>query len=140
MIIYTDKLLADWQAGRQVWFIALVRPKYRGVQAVVEHERTHIKQWALTTFLTAWACAFAAFVLNKHLGFTCLDLLPLLAVPPSAHGLLYLTMRKYRLWAEVQAYRVSLAYRPDQIDHYANVLASKYKLGLAVHEARELLK
>lgn len=123
MIFYTDKFLKEWMGGRQFWFVAIIRPIHRGKQHIVEHEREHIKQWGLTTFLTAWACAFAAFVLNKHLGFTCLDLLPLLAVPPSAHGLLYLTMRKYRLWAEVQAYRVSLAYRPEKLNNYAKVLA-----------------
>lgn len=139
MIIYTDKFLKNWQGGRQVWFIAIVRPKYRGDQSIVEHEREHIKQWALTTFLAGWVCAFAAFVLHRHLGASCNDLLPLLVVPPSAHGLLYNLLRKYRLWAEVKAHRVSLAYRPEQIEKYVQDIAQHYKLRISTDQAKSLL-
>lgn len=139
MIIYTDKTLASWQAGRQFWCFAVIRPKYRGVQAIVEHEKEHIKQWWLVTFLSALAVGFFAFVAYKHMGVTLEQLAPLAVVPPTMHALLYLTIRKYRQWAEVQAYRVSLSYRPDQLDHYANVLATKYKLRISTERAKSLL-
>ena len=140
MIIYSDKTLKNWQGGRQFWFFAIIRPKYRGDQSIVEHERVHIRQWWMTTLLTAVAVGFGSFVANKHLGVTWEQLAPLVVLPPSTHALLYLTLKKYRLWAEVQAYRVSLAYRPEQLDHYANVLATKYKLNITTSRARELLK
>lgn len=139
MIFYTDKTLKSWQGGRQFWFFAIVRPEHRGKQHIVEHERAHIKQWWLTTLLTATAVGFGSFVANKHLGVTWEQLAPLVFLPPSMHGLLYLMLRNYRLWAEVQAYRVSLAYRPDQLDKYANALATKYKLNITTSRARELL-
>lgn len=140
MILYTDKFLKAWQGGRQFWFFAIVRPKHRGKQDLVEHEKEHIKQWWLTTLLTSAACGFGAFVANKHLGVAWLDMLPLLALPPSAHGLLYLLLKRYRLWAEVQAYKVSLLYRPDSLDYYAEVLAKEYKLGLTKDQIKAKLR
>lgn len=141
MIIYTDKVFTkSWMAGRQIWFLIFIRPEFRGRQDLIEHEIVHRKQWWLTTLLTAVAVGFGAFVANKHLGVTWEQLAPLVVLPPSTHALLYLTLKKYRLWAEVQAYRVSLAYRPDQLDHYANVLATKYKLNISVGQARDLLQ
>jgi hypothetical protein len=139
MIIYTDKTLKNWQGGRQLWFFAIVRPEHRGKQDLIEHEKAHIKQWWLVTILTALAVGFGAFVANKHLGVTWEQLAPLVVLPPSTHALLYLTLKKYRLWAEVQAYRVSLSYRPNQLDHYANVLATKYKLRISTDQAKRLL-
>lgn len=139
MIIYTDKFMPDWMGGRQFWFIALVRPQHRGKQDLVEHEREHIAQWCKTTLIAYFALFFASFVAHKHMSVALIDLLPLLVVAPSVHGFLYMALRNYRQWAEVAAYRVSLSYRPDQLDHYANVLATKYKLKLSIEEAKQLL-
>lgn len=139
MIIYKDWGLKSWQAGRQIWFFAIIKPEYRGKQHIVEHEKTHIKQWWLVTLLTALPVAFAAFVLNKHGGVPLMNLAWMGVIPPSAHAFLYLFFRKYVLWAEVQAYRVSLSYRPDLLDNFANDLATKYKLKISTSEARGLL-
>jgi hypothetical protein len=140
MIFYTDKTLKSWQGGRQFWFFAIIRPEHKGKQHIVEHERVHIKQWYLTTFLAALAVGFSALVAHKHLGVSIDQLAPLVFAPPTAHAFLYLLVKQYRQWAEVQAYRVSLAYRPDLLETYATVLATKYKLGLSIDQARELLK
>lgn len=51
----------------------------------------------------------------------------------------YLTSRAHRQRYEVEAYRVSVAHRPDHIDRYAHALASKYRLKLTHAQARALL-
>ena len=57
------------------------------------------------------------------------------------HSVLYLLSRKYRLWAEVQAYRRQIAFygQPASIDFAVDALVSKYDLNITVEEARSLL-
>lgn len=140
MIIYTDRFLKNWQGGRQLWFLALVRPRHRGNQAIVEHEKEHIKQWWLTTALGYVALGFVAHVAVNHLLLDLQSWKGMVFLPPSLHGILYLLFKPYRRWAEVRAYRVSAAYRPDQFESYARALADHYRLGINLSEARGLLK
>ena len=62
------------------------------------------------------------------------------------HSLLYLFVREYRLWAEVQAYRVQMKYpRADgahlSLDDAAWKLSTpRYDLGITPTEARDALK
>lgn len=56
------------------------------------------------------------------------------------HSLLYLVSDKYKLWAEVQAYKCQLEYSPNHIDFFARSIATKYGLGISEEEAKELLK
>lgn len=140
MIIYTDRFLKNWQGGRQLWFLALIRPRHRGNQAIVEHEKEHIKQWWLTTFIGFLVLGFAAHIAANYM---LVDLGPwagLVFIAPSLHGILYLMLRRYRRWAEVRAYRVLVAYRPDQFENYARALADHYRLGIDLPTARGLLK
>lgn len=57
------------------------------------------------------------------------------------HSLAYLLIRKYRLWAEVKAYRRQIAvYGPEaSIEFAVSALANKYNLGITEDEARALL-
>lgn len=140
MIIYTDRFLRNWQGGRQLWFLALIRPRHRGNQAIVEHEKEHIKQWWLTTVLGFIGLGFAAHVAANHLQVDLRQWAGLIFLPPSLHGILYLVFRPYRRWAEVRAYRVSVAYRPDQFENYSRALTDHYRLGIDLSTARGLLK
>jgi len=57
------------------------------------------------------------------------------------HSLAYLLSRKYRLWAEVQAYRRQIAVYGTgaAIEFAVNALVNKYDLQITETEARELL-
>lgn len=62
------------------------------------------------------------------------------------HALLYLFVRRYRLWAEVKAYNVQRAY-PDRHDKYlslndaaARLAGPKYKLNITIEQAKEYLQ
>lgn len=60
------------------------------------------------------------------------------------YSLLYLFSKKYRLWAEVAAYRVQLQYppatdNPEYIDNYAGAISRKYNLDITPEAVRKLL-
>jgi hypothetical protein len=51
----------------------------------------------------------------------------------------YFTCPAFRLWAEVEAYRVSLAHRPNGLRPFARALAHGYLLGIGEDEAERLI-
>lgn len=53
---------------------------------------------------------------------------------------LYFTCRAFRLWAEVEAYRVSLRHQPGGIRHFARALSRGYLLGITPEQAEHLLR
>jgi hypothetical protein len=53
---------------------------------------------------------------------------------------LYFTCRPFRLWAEVEAYRVSLQYQPAGLRHFARAIAGGYLLGITAAQAERLLR
>jgi len=61
------------------------------------------------------------------------------------HSLLYLLSKRYRLWAEVRAYRRQLEYSPEHLDLYATWLSLPEPEGYGLQtictkeRARELL-
>ncbi|MBA2964876.1 MULTISPECIES: hypothetical protein [Ramlibacter] len=52
----------------------------------------------------------------------------------------YFTCPAFRLWAEVEAYRVSLRHQPRGLRHFARALAHGYLLPIDEREAERLLK
>ena len=53
---------------------------------------------------------------------------------------LYFTCRAFRLWAEVEAYRVSLRHQPAALRHFARALSRGYLLGISAGQAERLLR
>ena len=53
---------------------------------------------------------------------------------------LYFTCRAFRLWAEIEAYRVSLRHQPGAIRHFARALSGGYLLGITPEQAERLLR
>lgn len=45
MIIYTDKLIPAGKAACTRGPIIFIRPQYKGDLGLLEHERTHVRQW-----------------------------------------------------------------------------------------------
>jgi len=44
-VFYTDCGIPDRFAGYTIGPVILIRPKYRGDRGLLEHERTHVRQW-----------------------------------------------------------------------------------------------
>lgn len=55
------------------------------------------------------------------------------------HSFLYLFCAKYKLWAEVQAYKVQLKYSPGREALFAGFIANRYGLDISQEEALRLL-
>jgi hypothetical protein len=55
------------------------------------------------------------------------------------HSLLYKLSTKYRLWAEVQAYKKQLKYSPGNESKYAGFIAERYRLDVTMEEAERRL-
>lgn len=56
------------------------------------------------------------------------------------HSFLYLLSDRYRLAAEVEAFKVQLGYAPHALDRFAHFLAAHYGIdGLTPEQARALL-
>ncbi|MGZ5846321.1 MAG: hypothetical protein ACXWJJ_02495 [Ramlibacter sp.] len=51
----------------------------------------------------------------------------------------YFTCPAFRLWAEVEAYRVSLRHQPTAIRHFARAIAHGYMLAISERTAERLL-
>lgn len=109
-VFYTEKIKEGF-GGVAKWCRVKIRPKYRDDRGLLEHELTHVKQWYRTLFL---------------------------------HPVLYKFCAKYRLRSEVEAYRVQLRFYPKsrQValkNHFAEAIASKYRLNVSVGRAFALL-
>ena len=105
IVIYTNKFIRkEWVASNRFPFI-LIRPKWKGVAFVLEHEKVHSRQMIRTFFL---------------------------------HGLMYKFSKKYRLKAEVEAYKVSIEYG-QELDDCAWAISNVYNLEVTEKEARVLL-
>ena len=95
------------------------------------HELTHVAQWwAMTAFCGALlylAHAAVAAIPIEAMG---------LAV--GVHGVLYFASKKYRFWAEVQAYRVSVETSPDRAEEFSKMLHN-YDTGKTLAQCRDAL-
>ncbi len=51
LVIYSNKLLKDWQAGCRVFCnIVVIRPEHQDNEGLHVHEREHCKQWKKRPF------------------------------------------------------------------------------------------
>lgn len=134
LVIYTNRL-PDGVAGAANGPLVRIRPAYRHDTGLYAHEYRHVQQWYLASVMTALLLAVLVLVCGGVKG-------PLLALWPAAlvgHSLAYLLWPRYRLWAEVDAYRVQMCYGLS-LDAAAVRLASPvYGLGLTSARARSLL-
>jgi chorismate mutase len=55
------------------------------------------------------------------------------------HGLLYLLSDRYKLWAEVAAYKRQLIYSPGRERRFAEFIATRYGLSVSVEEVEGVL-
>lgn len=132
---FTNDIPAGFGGQANGPFVRILK-KYRHDQGLLEHEKTHVRQWwggiGIMLVLTALACVC---------GLPGEVVVGLVGLAPSAHPLAYRLCRPYRQWAEVRAYRIQLG-----VGRYANsafavdALVNKYKLRLTPDKARRLLR
>jgi len=132
MIKQIEKL-ANGFGGTAQGPLIKVLTKYKGDTGLIEHEKTHVRQWYTAMAIALLPCALLTLVVSSSLW-------PLFGLAPVVHPLLYKLVRPYRQWCEVQAYRKQLATGGYGDNEFAVIaLVQKYDLGLSADEAKALL-
>ena len=96
------------------------------------HELTHVKQWWMLTAI----CAALLYVAQMYVPAVPMEAM---ALSVGVHGGLYALSKKYRFWAEVQAYRVSAKTSPERVEAFAKMLHN-YDTGKTIDQCRAALK
>ena len=108
-------------------------PKYQHDVGLIEHEKTHVRQWYAVLAIGLLFSTFLTLLVSPSLW-------PLYGLAPLSHQLLYKLVRPYRRWCEVRAYRKQIAIGGYASNEFAvTALVEKYALGLSVDEAKALL-
>lgn len=132
LIKYTEKIEGGFGGTAQGPLIKILS-KYRGDTGLIEHEKTHVRQWYAVLAIGLLLCSLLTQLVAPSLW-------PLCGLAPFLHQLLYKFVRSYRRWCEVRAYRKQIAQGDYASTEFAVVaLVDKYDLGLSVDEARALL-
>ena len=107
--------------------------KYKDDVGLIEHEKTHVRQWYAVLAIGLLICTLLTLLVS-------LSLWPLYGLALFIHQLLYKFVRPYRCWCEVTAYRKQVAVGGYSSNGFAvTMLVEKYGLDLSVDEARALL-
>ena len=108
-------------------------PKYQHDAGLIEHEKTHVRQWYAVMTFGLLLCALMAVLVLPVFWIVC-------GVSPFLHQLLYRFVRPYRRWCEVRAYRKQIETGGYTGTEFAvTALVEKYDLRLGADEARALL-
>ena len=108
-------------------------PKYQHDVGLIEHEKTHVRQWYAVLAIGLLLCTLLTLLVSAALW-------PLYGLALFSHQLLYKFVRPYRRWCEVKAYRKQIAIGGYASNEFAvTALVEKYGLRLGADEARALL-
>ena len=129
---YTDKL-ANGFGGTAQGPVIKILSKYKDDAGLLEHEKTHVRQWYAVLALGLLLCTLLTLIVLPSLW-------PLYGLALFSHQLLYKFVRPYRRWCEVKAYRKQIAIGGYASNEFAvTALVEKYGLRLGADEARALL-
>lgn len=110
-----------------------ILPKYKKDAGLLEHEKTHVRQWYVVLALWLLLSSLLTLLISPSLW-------PLYCLAPFVHQLLHKFVRPYRRWSKVKAYRKQIGFGAYASNEFAvNALAEKYNLKLSVDDAMELL-
>ena len=132
VINFTEKLPSGFGGTTQGPIIKIL-PKYKDDAGLLEHEKTHVRQWYAVLAIGLLFSTLLTLLVSPCLW-------PLYGLAPVLYQLLYKFVRPFRRWCEMRAYRKQIktgGYTNN--DFAANALADKYTLGLSVADARALL-
>lgn len=107
--------------------------KYKGDVGLIEHEKTHVRQWYALLAIGLLLCTLLTLLVSTALW-------PFYGLALFSHQVLYKFVRSYRRWCEVKAYRKQIETGGYTSNEFAvTMLVDKYDLGLSVDKARVLL-
>ncbi len=118
--------------------VILIKPNYIDDVGLLQHELNHVKQFWFPVLLSVIPFIAVLFIEET---FNSLYLL-IIYVGTLIHSLLYRFASKYRLWSEVQSYRIQANYyanKLEKIKKFAIFISTKYQLKISVEEALILL-
>lgn len=131
-IKHTQKIVNGFGGTAQGPLIKIL-PKYKDDVGLIEHEKTHVRQWYAVLGLGLLLCTLLTLLVSPSLW-------PLYGAAPFLHQLLYRFVRPYRRWCEVRAYRKQIETGGYTGTEFAvTALVEKYDLRLGADEARALL-
>ena len=129
---YTDKL-ANGFGGTAQGPVIKILSKYKDDAGLLEHEKTHVRQWYAVLALGLLLCTLLTLIVLPSLW-------PLYGLALFSHQLLYRFVRPYRCWSEVKAYRKQITIGGYANNEFAvNALVARYDLNLSADEAKALL-
>lgn len=131
-VSYPEKVAGGF-AGTAKGPLIKIEAKSCNDLGLLEHEKTHVRQWYGVSIAVLLVGVIAALVVSPAFWGVCVGAF-------GVHSMLYHGVRPYRQWSEVQAYRKQLATGgyPNR-EFAAKHLAEKYDLGLTLDQARALL-
>lgn len=148
LILYT-KDLPRGTAGSACGPLIRIRQGYETDDGLYQHELRHVKQWLFVGVTFGALIAALARLLELddaslpvQAAVWVLGTLAALA----GHDLLYAGSKTYRAWAEADAYRTQMRfpYRTGLYlgpkDAAARLAGRRYKLGITIEKAHELLR
>lgn len=142
-ITYTD-LLPDGVGGLAHGPRVLIRPWYRDDLGIVHHELEHVRQWWVAGLVVASLIVLALIAAVRFGGLDEGLAVRIGAFWPVAfmsHSLAYRFIRRYRIWAEVKAYREQMCYPDNQggclsaQGAAARLMSPRYRTGLSYTQA-----
>ena len=140
IVIYTDKLPVG-TAGCANGPVIRIRPKYKDDVGLHKHEELHTIQWWLGVLIGCLIGAAMALVPALAPWAEYWHFAPVIGA--GLHPLAYRFVWQYRLWSEVQCYRLQAGYYPDDRRLlFAHYVHTSYSLGDKVTERQiyEMLK
>ncbi len=137
-LVFIKKSLANGALGTTHGPFVFITEKYKDNKAVLEHELTHVRQWAklFMPFILIYI-----FMLTRYNDLEYAPYYPLILIFGFClDSILYIYVRKYRLKAEIEAYRVQANYETGYpMTTFAKYLSTNYDLKIAEQEAYRLL-
>lgn len=133
-VIYTDRWPDD-VGGRANGPIVRIRPRYRDDAGIHAHEYEHVRQWYVASLMAV--ALLVLIVMGSGHGVSLA-----LAIAPlgcAAHPVGYRLSLQYRLWCEVQAYRVQMRHGLSLDGAAARLMSTRYGLRLRRQDAVRLL-
>lgn len=95
------------------------------------HELVHVHQWWALSLLSAVALFIGHLLFDMPIEAMALSI--------GVHGGLYAVSKRYRFWAEVQAYRASAKTSPQRVEEFAKMLYA-YNTGATLDQCRAAIK
>jgi hypothetical protein len=119
--------------------VILIRPEYANDKGLIEHEKTHTKQWVLSSYasfiliISILSLAIEILDLNR-----CLYLCSLISM--FVHPILYKLNKNYRFESELEAHQVQYLCDPGCLETIAKNFKDDYGFKMSLMRAKNLIR